>query len=137
MANRSKAKGSAFARLIADYLASALGDDRIDRRVETGPLDKGDIGGVRLHGHRLAIEAKNHARMELGQWLKEAVAEAGNDRALAGIVVHKRRGYAKGGDQYATLRLSDLVAILRVLDGVSAAPGKLGLAEPHNERHLP
>ena len=136
MANRSKAKGSAFARLIADYLAGALGDDRIDRRVETGALDKGDIGGVRLHGHRLAIEAKNHARMELGQWLKEAVVEAVNDKALAGIVVHKRRGYARGGDQYATLRLADLVAILRVLDGMSVAPSKLALAEPNTERHV-
>lgn len=126
MANRSKAKGSAFARLIADYLADALGDDRIDRRVETGAADKGDIGGLRHRGHRLVVEAKNHARMELGQWLKEAVTEAGNDKALAGIVVHKRRGYAKGGDQYATLRLSDLVAIL----AVSEPPSKLGLAEP-------
>jgi len=129
MANPSKAKGSAFARLIANYLAEALGDDRIDRRVETGGKDKGDIGAVRLRGHRIVIEAKNHARMEIGQWLKEAVVEAQNDSALVGIVVHKRRGFGRGGDQYATMRLSDLVAIL----SVSEAPSKLGLAEPKGQ----
>ena len=58
--NRSSAKaaGSRFERSIADGLAQALNDDRIDRRVKTGAKDRGDIGGVRIHGQRLVIEAK-------------------------------------------------------------------------------
>jgi hypothetical protein len=120
MVNKSGAKGSAFARLIADYLAEHY-DDRIERRVEHGRKDTGDISAVRLGPHRIVIEAKNHARMELGEWLKEAVLEAENDSALVGIVVHKRRGYGKGGDQYATLRLSDLVALMRAVERLRPA----------------
>ena len=115
MANPSGKKGSAFARLIANYFADHY-DDRIDRRVETGRFDKGDIGGIRIAGHRVVVEVKNHARMELGQWLKEAVVEAENDKALIGVVVHKRRGFAQAGDQYATIRLSDLVTLLQVIE---------------------
>lgn len=132
MANPSGKKGSAFARLIANYLADEY-DDRIDRRVETGRFDKGDIGAVRLGDHRIVVECKNHARMELGQWLKEAVVEAENDRALLGVVVHKRRGYGQPGDQYATVRLADLVALLQAM---SVPPSKLALAEPNTERHV-
>lgn len=108
---RSMAKGSAFERLIADYLAIEV-DDRIDRRVKTGAADKGDIGGLRHHGHRLAIECKNHAAMNLAGWVTEAQAEAVNDGALLGFVVHKRRGKGQAGDQYVTLALSDLVKLL-------------------------
>ena len=39
----AKQAGSLFERSIADYLAVALNDDRIDRRVKTGAKDKGDI----------------------------------------------------------------------------------------------
>jgi hypothetical protein len=126
MANPSGKKGSAFARLIANYFADTY-DDRIDRRVETGRFDKGDIGGVRLGPHRIVVEVKNHARMELGQWVKEAVVEAENDKALIGVVAHKRKGYAQAGDQYVTLRLSDFVGLLLA---VSDPPNRLEPAEP-------
>jgi hypothetical protein len=106
------AKGSTFERLIADYLATEI-DDRIDRRVKTGANDKGDIGGLRHRGHRLAIECKNHAAMNLAGWVTEAQTEARNDGALLGFVVHKRRGKGQAGDQYVTMVLSDLVALLK------------------------
>ena len=109
---RSMVKGSSFERLIADYLATEI-DDRIDRRVKTGAADKGDIGGLRHHGHRLAVECKNHAAMNLAGWVTEAQTEAANDGALLGIVVHKRRGKGQAGDQYVTLVLSDLVKLLK------------------------
>lgn len=112
---RSMAKGSAFERLIADYLAIEV-DDRIDRRVKTGASDKGDIGGLRHHGHRIAIECKNHAAMNLAGWVDEARSEATNDGAMLGVVVHKRRGKGRAGDQYVTLTLSDLVKLLKAGD---------------------
>jgi hypothetical protein len=42
--NRQSAKsaGSRFERSIADALAAALDDDRIDRRARTGGKDRGD-----------------------------------------------------------------------------------------------
>lgn len=105
-------KGSAFERLIADALAWHLRDDRIDRRVKTGAHDKGDVANVRLpSGHRLVVECKNTNRTELAQWVNEAAVERDNDAALAGVVIHKRRGHGDPLDQYVTMTMRDLVLI--------------------------
>ncbi|MDO4888142.1 MAG: hypothetical protein Q3979_05505 [Actinomycetaceae bacterium] len=104
--------GTRFERLVADYLAAALDDDRIDRRAKTGAKDRGDIAGLRHMGGRIVAECKNTARLELSAWLAEAETERGNDDALAGIVIHKRHGKAAAGDQLVTMTLADLAAIL-------------------------
>jgi hypothetical protein len=106
----AKAAGARFERLIADCLASLI-DDRIDRRVKTGNKDRGDIGGWRYAGHRLVIECKDVARLDLSGWVDEAEVERGNDDALAGFVVHKRRGHGDPLDQYVTTTLRDLIAL--------------------------
>lgn len=103
--------GAAFERMIADYLAAHV-DDRIDRRVKTGSRDRGDIGGLRHMGARVVIEAKDCARTDLAGWAREAEVERGNDDAVAGLVVHKRRGKGQPGDQWVTCTLRDLVALL-------------------------
>lgn len=109
----AKQAGARFERQVADYLAGAL-DDRIDRRVKTGALDKGDIGGVRdSHGNRIVIECKDVARLSLPEWTREAQQEAVNDQALAGAVVHKRRGVADPAKQWVAMTLEDLVALLK------------------------
>ena len=107
----AKAAGSRFERSIADYLAAVL-DDRVDRRVKTGAKDRGDISGVRIHGQRVVIEAKDCAKVKLAGWVTEAHTEAGNDDALVGVVVHKRIGVSAPGKQYVTCTLDDLVAII-------------------------
>jgi len=107
----AKAAGSSFERLVADYLAVVV-DDRIDRRVKTGARDKGDIAGVRVHGRRVVLEAKNTARINLGSWAAEAEVERVNDDALVGVVVHKRHGKGSAGDQWVTMTLADLAALL-------------------------
>ncbi|AEL19714.1 holliday junction resolvase [Mycobacterium phage AlleyCat] len=114
----AKAAGAKFERDVADYLAARV-DDRIDRRVKTGAKDRGDIGGVRLHGQRVVLECKNVATMSLPQWTREAQIEAGNDDALVGVVVHKRHGTGDVGKQWVSMTLDDLVAILT---GVKVAP---------------
>lgn len=109
----AKKAGASFERAIADALAKALNDDRIDRRVKRGSVDRGDIGGVRAPGGgRIVLECKNTARIDLGAWAREAETERGNDDAIAGLVIHKRHGVADPGAQWVTCTVRDLVALL-------------------------
>lgn len=107
----AKAAGTRFERLVANTLAEHI-DDRIDRRVKTGSADRGDIGGLRFAGRRVVIECKDVSRLNLSGWVDEADVERGNDDALVGLVVHKRRGHGDGLDQYVTTTLRDLIALL-------------------------
>lgn len=111
MVNRNGAKGSAFERLIADHFRDNV-DDRIDRRVRTGAKDCGDLANVRHRGHRVVVEIKTVARLALAEWVQEAQAEADNDNARIGVVVHKRRGFGHPGHQYVTMLLDDFVWLL-------------------------
>jgi hypothetical protein len=107
----AKKAGSSFERQVADYLALTV-DDRIDRRVKNGTKDRGDIGGVRIHGLRVVLECKNTAKTSLGTWANEAETERGNDDALAGVIVHKRVGKGKPEDQWVTMTLANFTALL-------------------------
>jgi hypothetical protein len=107
----AKAAGARFERLIADALAVI--DDRVDRRVKTGAKDRGDIAGLRsAHGLRVVVECKDTSRTELGSWYREAETEMGNDGAEVAVVAHKRRGVGAGLDQWVTLTVRDLVALI-------------------------
>ena len=107
----ARAAGSRFERTIADALAAHI-DDRIDRRVKTGSKDRGDIGGLRHMTQRVVIECKDVTRTNLGGWVTEADTERGHDDAIAGLVIHKRRGTSDPLDQYVTCTLRDLIALL-------------------------
>lgn len=111
----AKQAGSSFEQLIADGLAAALDDDRIERRVKHGARDRGDISGVRLHGQRVVLECKDELNgkvLKLPEWTKEAHEEAGNDDALVGIVISKRTGTRDPMKQWCHMEVGDLVAIL-------------------------
>ena len=113
--NRRSAKtaGTRFETAIAQYLRDQIGDDRIERRRLSGRLDRGDIAGLRHHGQRLVIEAKDYGgRLLPAQWVEEAHTEAGNDGALCGLVVAKRRGTTDPGSQYVLCTVNDLIALL-------------------------
>jgi hypothetical protein len=108
----AKAAGAKFERDVADWLAAHV-DDRIDRRVKTGAKDKGDIAGIRHMGARVVLEAKDYGgRYLVGPWLTETDIERGNDDALIGAVVAKRRGTTDPGDQVVFMTLRDLAALL-------------------------
>lgn len=108
----AKRAGSKFERDIADILNTHV-DDRIDRRVKTGAKDKGDIANVRhMNGGRIVLECKDVVTMSLGTWVKEAEVERVNDNAIAGLVVHKRRGSGDPLDQYVACTVRDLIALL-------------------------
>ena len=109
----AKAAGARFERSIADCLAEHV-DDRIDRRVKTGSKDKGDIAGVRaIGGGRVVLELKDYGgRYNVGPWLTEADIERGNDDALVGAVVAKRRGTADPLEQVVFMTVRDLITLL-------------------------
>jgi len=92
--NRKSAKkaGASFETAIANYLAWALDDERVERRHLSGVQDRGDITGVMLDGQRVVIECKNTSRMNVSEHLREAELERGNDDATYGVVVQKRHG---------------------------------------------
>lgn len=111
--NSAKAAGRWLERVTAEYLARHLGDDRIERRRQTGAKDRGDIAGIRYHGGRVVVECKEYGgRLLPGPWMNEAEAERGNDDALAGFVVAKRRATTNPGDQYVVMTLRELVALM-------------------------
>lgn len=107
----AKAAGTRFETLIATCLALHV-DDRIERRARNGKADRGDIGGVRHMGSRVVLECKDVSRLNLSGWVDEAEIERGNDDAIAGLVVHKRRGHGDPLDQYVTCTVRDLIALL-------------------------
>ena len=111
--NRRSARqaGTKFERDIADHLADKV-DDRIDRRVKGGAKDKGDIGGLRHLGQKVAIECKNTSRINLGTWINEAHTAMGNDDAGVAVVIHKRHGKGQPGDQWVTTTVDDLIALI-------------------------
>jgi len=106
-------KGTRLERAVADYLAAALSDDRVDRMPLHGKGDRGDIAGVRtVMGEKVAVEVKNHARLNLAGWVTEAETEAGNADAALGVVIHKRVGKGKPADQYVTMSLASFAVLL-------------------------
>lgn len=108
----AKAAGSSFERLVADYLAAHV-DDRIDRRVKTGNKDRGDVTGLRHMGGRVVIECKDYGgQIKAAEWTNEAEIERGNDDALAGVVMAKRRGTRKPEEQWVLMTAGDFVALL-------------------------
>ncbi len=108
----ARSAGSRFERSVADYLREHV-SEFIDRRVKTGSKDKGDIAGLRSHGNRVVVEAKDYGgRFLLGPWLREVDIERGNDDAAVGVVVIKRRATTDPGDQVVAMTLRDLVALL-------------------------
>ena len=96
---------------VASYLAQHV-DDRIERRAKAGGKDRGDISGFRHMGARVVVEVKNTARINLAGWAAEAEVERGNDDATVGMVVHKRHGKGDPADQWVTMTLADLVALV-------------------------
>jgi hypothetical protein len=69
------------------------------------------VAGLRVHGQKVVIEAKDYGgRVLVGPWLNEAEVEKGNDDALAGLVIAKRRGTTDPGDQIVLMTVRDLTA---------------------------
>lgn len=107
----AKKAGRAFETLVADYLAEHV-NDAIEVRARNGAKDRGDVSGLRHMGARIVVECKSTARPALAAWAKEADIERLNDDAQVGLIAHKRHGKGQPGDQWVTLTLRDLVALI-------------------------
>lgn len=111
----AKQAGSRHERIVADYLRDNF-DDRIDRRVQTGAKDKGDIANVR-HPHtgaRVVIEAKDWGgQIKASQAITEAEEEAANDEAIVGVAVIKRKGVSDPGKQWVLTTVDGWLASMK------------------------
>lgn len=94
MANRPKAKGTAFETQCVRYLRKRLGDERIERRALHGSKDMGDIYNIFAHGHEGIAECKSYVRFgpaDEAKWERQTEIERGNaDADFALLIVHKK-----------------------------------------------
>lgn len=88
-----------------------------ERRALRGTGDRGDITGI----PGLVIEAKNHKRAELAQWVDEAAAERDRDGARYAAVWHHRRGKAAAEDGFVTMTGADFLRLLADAYGLDDA----------------
>lgn len=111
--SKSKQKGTAFEKQVAEYMADML-NAPIERRALGGTNDRGDIAGVTVGGFRAVVECKACAKMEFPKWLREAEVERVNDGAEYGFVVAKRRGVGaqNTGKQLAVMELETLCKLI-------------------------
>ena len=105
--SKAKQKGTAAETAVVKYLKEK-GYKNCERRSLSGIHDRGDIAGI----NSVVIEVKNHARMELSQWVSELLTEIKNDKAKTGVVIHKKRGTTDVGEWYATMPVDIWVELL-------------------------
>lgn len=104
--SKSKQKGTSFETSLLPPLRKRF--PGAERRALSGNKDKGDFI---LPGADFALEAKNVKAMALGQWVREAEAEAENLGVPYGVVVHKRRGVTDPEEQFVTMTLRTFLGI--------------------------
>lgn len=110
MANAAKRKGDRWERALVDWF-NDNGFPHVERRYGAGqPHDRGDIIGI----PGACIEAKNHKRIALAEFVDEAVEEAEEAGAAWPIAIVKRR-YKPTEEAYAVMPLWALADLL--LDG--------------------
>lgn len=107
MANPQKAKGSAFERLVRDYLAERFPCERIP---PGATIDRGD-----LWTPHAAIQCKNHRTLSLGAWLAATVQQQQNAGKRYGVLVIKAKGTTDPAQQFAVLTLQQLRSLLSEL----------------------
>lgn len=80
----------------------------VERRVQGGSNDRGDLGGIR----NWVVEAKATGSIALGPTMNEAQKEARNARADHFVAVHNRKCHALERS-YATVELWEHARLLR------------------------
>ena len=107
MANPQKAKGSAFERLVRDYLNEVVPCERIPAGAT---LDRGD-----LWTPHAAIQCKDHRTLSLGAWLDDTHEQQTNAAKRFAWRVVKRKGTTDPGEQVAICSVAQLRELLEHL----------------------
>ena len=102
--NPQKAKGSAFERLIRDYLAQTIPCERIPAGAT---LDRGD-----LWTPTCAIQCKNHRTLRLSEWLAETCEQQGNASKPLHALAVKRARTTDPAQQLVVMTLEQLRHLL-------------------------
>lgn len=107
-------KGPLFEKQVVLYLQKAFGSDAIERRVQGGANDRGDVAGVFWHGRPFVVEVKNRTAVTPAQWFRELDAECGNaDTDMGAVVFHRPKvGEAHMGEQGVFMSLRTLCRLL-------------------------
>lgn len=116
--SRARDKGTRWESAVARWLTERLGRE-VSREPLHGSRDVGDLRGLTICGHELAVECKDRRELRQQDWLRQAEAEAQNRGALAGIVVYHLPGVGieRTGRQVVLMRLDDLAAIIDAAEG--------------------
>jgi hypothetical protein len=104
MANPQKRKGSAFERLICDYLAERMPCERIPAGAA---LDRGD-----LWTEAAAIQCKNCRSLSLGAWLRDAIEQQVNAGKRWHALVVKRKGTTDPAEQFVVMSMEQFRELL-------------------------
>lgn len=102
-----------------DYLCEVFDTDAIERRVQGGTNDRGDVAGLYWHGRPFVLEVKNRTAVTPAQWFRELRDECGNaDTDMGAVVFHRPKvGEAHMGDQGVFMTLRTLAILLGADDG--------------------
>jgi hypothetical protein len=108
MTSKNKAKGSAWERAIVQQLRTDGFD--VERMYGAGRQDdRGDIRGL----DNWTIEAKDHGKFALSEWLQELDNEMSNAGTEYGAVLIKKR-QAATDQAYILVPWSVLIKLLRI-----------------------
>ena len=122
----SRRKGSRAEVAVVHALRRAGWDADTSRNVLEGRRTGDDI----VWDGPASIEVKDHAKLDLAGWLRQAQDNAG-DRV--GVVVHKKRGTADRAEEwYVTLAFGDF---LRLIGEDNGAGNHAGSAEGGDGSH--
>jgi hypothetical protein len=107
-------KGPLFEKQVVTYLCEAFDAPDIERRVQGGANDRGDVAGVWWHGRPFVLEVKNRTAVTPAQWFKELDAECGNaDTDMGAVVFHRPKvGEKSMGEQGVFMTLRTLCRLL-------------------------
>lgn len=99
--NQARAKGTAWETALVKYLTA--------RGIPTHRLPlSSPSGDLQINGRKVVVEAKNHRKLDLGAWFRQAAESAKRRGVDAYAVLHKRVGFADPGESYATVPIAYL-----------------------------
>jgi hypothetical protein len=109
MSNPNKNKGSAFERLVVDYLAEVM---EAERTIAGARIDKGDIW---TPPPSAVWQCKNHQQLSIGSWLRETQHQQRNAGRFLHWLIVKNKGVTDPAEQFAICTLAQARTLTTLL----------------------